>query len=275
MQGERHRRTVIPTWTKVNASHTPWVAKASSGTGQWLRWRCWPRGKLPTKPGPGDASWGSSGLGPRAAGGHRPRRMHLESLKHTLRFLPAGTDPYLLNTAREPRGPVKAARECPLLQGCADSPQHVTPEQWARVHRYPGRYKHRKRRNHVISCAESLSRVFLWPPRTAASPSSSVRGILQARILEWFAIPLSRRSSPHWDRTWVSCISCNDRALSEPRDRTHVSCIAGRFFTCWAVGEARSKSPQSASPWVFSALPSGRWEENTKFSYLTENPPKL
>ena len=42
--------------------------------------------------------------------------------------------------------------------------------------------------------------------------SSSVHGILQARILEWVAIPLSR-------------------GLSQPRDQTWVSCITGRFFT--------------------------------------------
>ena len=38
-----------------------------------------------------------------------------------------------------------------------------------------------------------------------------VHGILQARILEWVAFPFSRRSS-------------------QPRDRTQVSRIAGRFF---------------------------------------------
>ena len=42
-------------------------------------------------------------------------------------------------------------------------------------------------------------------------PGSSVHGILQARILEWGAISSSRGSS-------------------QPRDRTHMSCIAGRFF---------------------------------------------
>ena len=41
---------------------------------------------------------------------------------------------------------------------------------------------------------------------------SSVHGILQARILEWLAIPFSRGSS-------------------QPKGRTWVSCIAGRFFT--------------------------------------------
>ena len=34
-----------------------------------------------------------------------------------------------------------------------------------------------------------------------------VHGILQARILEWVALPFSRRSSPPKDRTWVSCIA--------------------------------------------------------------------
>ena len=50
-------------------------------------------------------------------------------------------------------------------------------------------------------------------------PDSSVHGILQARILEWVAIPFSRGSS-------------------QPRDQTWVSCIAGRFFTNWATRKA-------------------------------------
>ena len=41
--------------------------------------------------------------------------------------------------------------------------------------------------------------------------ASTVHGILQARILEWIAIPFSRASS-------------------QPRDRTQVSCMAGGFF---------------------------------------------
>ena len=47
----------------------------------------------------------------------------------------------------------------------------------------------------------------------------SVHGILQARILEWVAIPLSRESS-------------------QPRDQTWVSCTSGRFFIIWATREA-------------------------------------
>ena len=37
-------------------------------------------------------------------------------------------------------------------------------------------------------------------------------GILQARTLEWVAFPFPRGSS-------------------QPKDRTHISCITGRFFT--------------------------------------------
>ena len=58
----------------------------------------------------------------------------------------------------------------------------------------------------------------LWDPMDYSPPDSSVHGILQARILELVAIPLSRESS------WC-------------RDRTRISCIAGRFFTVWATKE--------------------------------------
>ena len=53
-------------------------------------------------------------------------------------------------------------------------------------------------------------------------PGPSVHGILQARIVEWVAIPFSRESSQ--PRDWT-CIS-------------HVSCIEGGFFTCRAITEA-------------------------------------
>ena len=59
--------------------------------------------------------------------------------------------------------------------------------------------------------AQSLSCVQLF-----ATPCSSVYGISQARILEWGANPFSRASF-------------------QPRDRTQVSCIAGRYFTSWAT----------------------------------------
>ena len=44
-------------------------------------------------------------------------------------------------------------------------------------------------------------------------------GILQARRLDWVARPFSRK-------------------FAQPRDRTKVSCIVGRFFSVWAIREA-------------------------------------
>ena len=53
------------------------------------------------------------------------------------------------------------------------------------------------------------SRIWLCDPMDCSPPGSSVHGILQARKLEWVAMPSSRESSPPRDRihiSWVSCI---------------------------------------------------------------------
>ena len=48
----------------------------------------------------------------------------------------------------------------------------------------------------VCVCAKSLqSCPTLWDPMDCSPPGSSVHGILQARILEWVAMPSSRGSS--------------------------------------------------------------------------------
>ena len=47
----------------------------------------------------------------------------------------------------------------------------------------------------------------LGDPMDCSPPGSSVRGILQARILEWVAMPSSRGSSRPRDQSRVSCIS--------------------------------------------------------------------
>ena len=49
----------------------------------------------------------------------------------------------------------------------------------------------------------------LCDPINCSPPGSSVRGIFQARILEWLAMPSSRGSSPPRDQTHVSCTSCS------------------------------------------------------------------
>ena len=48
--------------------------------------------------------------------------------------------------------------------------------------------------------------LFATPWTTRSPPGSSVYGILQARILEWVAIPFFRGSSWPRGQTWVSCI---------------------------------------------------------------------
>ena len=49
-------------------------------------------------------------------------------------------------------------------------------------------------------------------PKDYSPPGPSVHGISLARIMEWIAISFSR-------------------GFSQPRDQTHISCIAGGFFT--------------------------------------------
>ena len=58
----------------------------------------------------------------------------------------------------------------------------------------------------------------LYDPIGCSLPDSSAHGILQARILQWVAIPFSKKSSQH-------------------RDWTHIFYISGGFFTIWATRE--------------------------------------
>ena len=64
-------------------------------------------------------------------------------------------------------------------------------------------------------------------------PGSSVHGISQARILEWFAISFSKGSC-------------------QPRNWTWVSCTAGRFFTRWATREALYGTQLSINCWSWT-----------------------
>ena len=79
---------------------------------------------------------------------------------------------------------------------------------------------------HLCVCAKSLqSCLTLCNPMDHNPPGSSVHGILQARILEWVAMPSFRGSSP-------------------PRHLTHVSSVhwqAG-FFTASATWEAPAEA---------------------------------
>ena len=101
----------------------------------------------------------------------------------------------------------------------------------------------------------------LCDPMDCDPPGSSVHGILQARILEWLAVPFSRGSP------W-------------PRDQTWVSCNADRFFTGWATLFSRSLSSVKYPSLSDLFLPetmllnipgtlSGKYLWNTPFSYVS------
>ena len=109
-----------------------------------------------------------------------------------------------------------------ILQGKGKE-EDKTVDQLAEKHCYK---MNRKEAQHfpwtfteVCVCESCLVRSDSLRPHDYSSPGSSVHGILQARKLEWVAIPIPRGSS-------------------QSRDRTGVSRIAGRFFTIWATREA-------------------------------------
>ena len=70
-----------------------------------------------------------------------------------------------------------------------------------------------------LCVCQSPSCVRHCDPMDCSPPGSPVHGILQARILEWVALPFSRGSS--LPRTWKQ-----------------ISCIRGRFFAFWDTKEA-------------------------------------
>ena len=80
----------------------------------------------------------------------------------------------------------------------------------------------------VSACSVTQSRQTLCSPMNCSQPGSSVHGVLQARILEWVAIPFSRGSS-------------------QSRVRTQDSWIAGGFSTTDSPGKARKSSLQCLS----------------------------
>ena len=69
----------------------------------------------------------------------------------------------------------------------------------------------------------------LCNPMDCSPLASSVHVIFQARILKWVAIPFSRGSS-------------------RPKDRTQVSCIAGKFFTVCEVCNIVQKAVNKTIP---------------------------
>ena len=73
----------------------------------------------------------------------------------------------------------------------------------------------------VVVALVAKSCLTLFDPVDCSPPGSSALGIFQRRILEWVAISFSRGSSP-------------------PSDRTHMSCLTGRFFITEPPGKPPS-----------------------------------
>ena len=126
-------------------------------------------------------------------------------------------------------------------------------------------------------------------PWTVAHQAPPSMGILQARILEWVAMPscrgifptqvsntgllhcrwilhcLSHQGSPRI-LEWVVCPF--SRGSSPPRNQPAVSCIAGGFFTNWATGEDPFKHQailnQEAPPHktIFKCITHKMWERH-------------
>ena len=96
------------------------------------------------------------------------------------------------------------------------------------------KYMSHLKRKQPCLCAQSLqSCLTLCDPMIGSLPGSSVHGILQARTLEWVAMPSSRGSS-------------------QSRDQTQISCIAGGFFTTEPPGKPKT-SIQIVKPCCYHA----------------------
>ena len=96
---------------------------------------------------------------------------------------------------------------------------------------------------HTCRCAKSLqSCPAVCDPMDCSPPSSSVHGILQARILEWVAMPSSRGSSQPRDQIFVSM--CSELAggffntsvtLEAPYSLHSVNYSASSVYVCVCV----------------------------------------
>ena len=109
-----------------------------------------------------------------------------------------------------------------------------------------GKQHRKKERKSTKSCPT------LCDPIECTLPDSSV----QARILVWTGISFSRGSS-------------------QPRNRTQVYSIAGRFFTDWATREAHIEVPQNIKPrtTIWPSYPTSgcilkNWKQDLKQTFV-------
>ena len=81
---------------------------------------------------------------------------------------------------------------------------------------------------HTVVCLDAQSCPTLCDPMDCSPPGSSVHGESPGKNMEWVATPSSRGSC-------------------QPRERTQVSCIAGRFFTSETPGKLKNTGAGSLS----------------------------
>ena len=112
----------------------------------------------------------------------------------------------------------------------------------------------------VINC--SVAAHSFLDPMDCSPPGFCIHEILQSRILESVAISFSREAS-------------------QPRDRTHVSCFAGRFFTIWAIREVSVCALESnkigpfllncSTLFIYFFFETNNWFKFSKLASWTEN----
>ena len=104
----------------------------------------------------------------------------------------------------------------------------------------------------------------LCHPMDCSPPGSSVHGILQARTLEWVAMPSSKGSSPPRDRTCVSSVSCIGRWALDHKRLQRLRSPTTYFSVSWRPGGTHSDS-KGLSPGVLMSKGRRRWTSQLKW----------
>ena len=88
-------------------------------------------------------------------------------------------------------------------------------------------------------CSVAQSSLTLCDPMECNMSGSSVHEILQARILEWVAMPFSRRSSPTRDRNCISCVFCLQADVLPLSHQGNPRCSRVPSFCSWLFRSGR------------------------------------
>ena len=114
-------------------------------------------------------------------------------------------------------------------------------------------YRKQRQTNSIAECMLShFSRVWLCNAMDYSWQESSVHGILQARKLDWVAMPSSRGSSWPGDQTRVSYGSCIDRRVLYYQCHHWERVEVHWLVLCRTFSSVQSLShvPLFATPWI-------------------------